>query len=115
MFVGTALIPIDPTVAEEKVTFDFGPGLDANVSIIDITSITCTPVSGTDGAPATRLLGSPKVIPSPKTGATGGAVQQLVGNMLPGVVYQLQCVVATSDEQELSMRWNLPCGSPPGQ
>jgi len=105
---------IDPTVEEEYLKFDFGPGLGVGVSITGAT-ITCRVVAGSDPAPASRVLSSPAFITSPSTGAPSAAVLVLVGKMLAAVVYQFQCLAACSDTQVLSVRLQLPCAQPPGQ
>jgi hypothetical protein len=107
-------MPIDPDVGEEFVVFDFGPGLSPGVVINTIISVTSTAIVNADPAAGSRVLGAPALVDSPKTGAPVAAVRVLVGRMVAGVTYQLQAVVACSDNQRLSLRWNLPCASPPG-
>jgi len=109
----TSSTPIDPG-EQEFVTFDFAPGLSPGVIINSVVVVKCTVVSGTDPNPQSRVLGAPSIVASPATGAAKVAVEQLVGNMLAGVTYQLQAVVSCSDNQQLSLRWNLPCSQPPG-
>src|SRR5579872_6288072 len=89
--------PIDTTVEYEPIGFDFGPILDAGVTIVSIISVTCQVVSGTDPSPASRLTGPATIIASKATGAANAAVSQPIGNMLAWVRYRLQCVVQTSD------------------
>jgi hypothetical protein len=109
----TATTPIDP-IEREWITFDFGPGVSTGVQIDQIVSFTCKAVVGVDAAAQSRVIGAPSLVASPTTGAALAAVKQLVGSMVAGVTYQLQCVVAASDKQVLSWRWNLPCAQPPG-
>lgn len=114
MSLAPALKPnIDPTVEEETVTFDFGLALNGNVSI-SVDEILCIAIVGTDASAGSRLIGDPTVVASPTTGGFNQAVLQLVGTMLAGVTYQLQCVVTTSDGQTLSLRVNWTCATPPG-
>lgn len=112
MLVVQAFPPIDPTVEKENITFDYGPRLDAGVTITSAT-LTCTAINGLDSSASSRLLGSSAIVPSPSTGAAAGAVIQSVGTMIAGVTYQLQCVAQTSDGQALSLRMNLTCATLP--
>ncbi|HVM78853.1 MAG TPA: hypothetical protein VMU06_07525 [Stellaceae bacterium] len=109
----TSRTPIDPQ-EQELITFDFAPGLSSGVIVNRVVAVSCAVVSGTDPNPQSRVLGPPSIVASPTTGAAKVAVEQLVGNMLAGVLYQLQAVVSCSDNQQLSLRWNLPCSQPPG-
>jgi hypothetical protein len=112
-----ALAPaIDPTVEEESITFDFGPALGTGVSITSVDFTSCVVVQGVDPDAASRIINppAPALIASPATGAPNAAVVLLVGEMLAGVNYQLQCVVVTSDGQMLSLRADLPCATLPG-
>lgn len=104
--------PIDSTVEQETVTFDFGPLLAPGVVITSIVSLTCVVYAGRDPAPSTRLIGASALGPSPKTFANTTAVYQLVGNMVGGVTYRLQCVVKTSDGQTPSGYTHLECKTP---
>lgn len=110
--------PIDAGVEQLTVTFDFGLiPLAPGVTITRVVSVTCVvslsaPYLTPDSAAATRLL-SPAIIgPSPKTGNASQAVLQLVGNMVGGCRYLLQCVVDTSDGQQPSVWTHLPCVTP---
>lgn len=127
MFVGTAKVPIDPTSEGDTITFDFAPGLAAGESINGVSGagliagttlgVTCTSIgdnASLDSTPAVRVLSSPVLGPSPSTGVANQAVLVLVGNMVAGVLYQLTVVVKTTGTQQLVMRWNLPCATPPG-
>jgi len=69
-------------------------------------------VEGADSAPATRVLGSPLVIPSPTTGGDLQCVVQKFGNMVDDVVYGLQCLVTTSDGQTLACDAQLRSRAP---
>lgn len=106
------LPPIDSTVEIETVTFDFGLILVAGVTITGVTSLTCEVVSGTDPNPASRLVGSAAIVASPNSGGANQAVAQLVGTMLGGVTYRLQCVATSSDGQTISLWNHLTCQTP---
>jgi hypothetical protein len=101
--------PIDATVEQETIGFDFGPALKAGVTITSVATITCAVHSGTDATPSARLVGGSSIVASQATGAPSAAVAQNIGNMLAGVTYVLQCVVNTSDGQKLSLWSRLPC------
>jgi hypothetical protein len=104
--------PIDSTVEQFVVTWDFGFILGQNVSITNIVEIVCSVVTGNDPNAATRLLAIPQTIPSPNTGGIDQAVSQLIGNMIGGTTYRLQCVVQTSDGQQPSLWSHLSCIDP---
>lgn len=103
--------PIDATVEQETITFDYGRMLAVGVTV-SIVSISCTVVSGSDVTPSSRLLGVPAVVTSPNSGGASQAVSQLVGTMVAGTVYLLQCVVSTSDGQKPSLWTHLACQAP---
>jgi hypothetical protein len=102
---------IDATVEFETVTFDHGLILAAGAAITSAT-VTCSVVSGTDPTPSARVVGSPSNTTSLQTGAANAAVSQLVGGMVAGVTYRLQCVATTSDRQSLSLWTHLTCQAP---
>lgn len=104
--------PIDEIVEEETVTFDYGILLAAGVVLTGAPTLTCDVYSGTDPAPSSRLLGAAAFVASPNSGASNAAVAQLVGTMVAGVTYRLQCVCATSDGQNLSLWNHLSCQAP---
>jgi hypothetical protein len=104
--------PIDATIEEETVTFDYGLILAAGVTLTGTPTVTCAVYSGTDDSPASRLIGPPAFIKSANSGAANAAVAQLVGDMLAGVTYRLQCVCKTSDGQNLSLWTHLSCQAP---
>lgn len=106
------LPPIDATVEIETVTFDFGLILVAGVTVTGISSVTCEVVSGTDSNPASRLVGGAAIVASPNSGGANQAVAQLVGTMLGGVTYRLQCVVTSSDGQTISLWNHITCQTP---
>jgi hypothetical protein len=106
---------IDSTVEEETVTFDYGLILATGVTITSVVSVTCNVAAGSEGSdpsPASRLINGAQIAASPSTEASLAAVNQLVGDMLGGVTYLLQCVVNTSDGQKLSLWTHLPCVTP---
>jgi hypothetical protein len=108
--------PIDAVVEVETVTFDFGPIISAGVTI-SAPAVTCVVYNSSldgviDPSPASRLIGPAQVTKSPNTGLAGQAIAQLVGTMIGGLTYRLQCVVTTSDGQTLSLWNHLACDTP---
>lgn len=101
--------PIDAVVEQEIVGFDFGPVLAAGVGITSVVGVTCAVYRGADTNPAARLLGAAQVAPSQATGAPNAQVNQLVGTMLAGATYRLQCTVTTGDGQTLDLWTHLAC------
>jgi hypothetical protein len=110
------LTPIDDTVEERTFTFDFGKNLLSGVTLTAVTELTCVVVTGADPTPWERILSTPAIVdalPAPLgSGVVDGAVAVLIGTMLGGVTYLLQCVAQTSDGQELSLWQDLPCLTP---
>lgn len=104
--------PIDTTVEEEVVTFDFGLLLDTGEIISSIISVTCEVYIGIDADADDRQVGTAAIEPSPATGLTSGAVAQLFGTMIAGVTYRLSCNVLTSTGQKLNIWVHLPCIEP---
>lgn len=98
--ITTLIPPIDANVAEENIAFDFGLVLDPTVTLQGVLAINVTVIAGSDPTPQMRLLGSPQIIASPTTGALASAVVQRFGQTLDGVIYGLQCVAQTSDNQK---------------
>jgi len=111
----TARVPIDPGEAE-NITFDFGPAMSPGVYITNVNSITCSAVvnAAADPDPQSRVLSAGMLMPSAETGAADAAMRALFGNMIAGVVYQLQCIVSCIDSQRLPIRWHIRCAEPPG-
>jgi hypothetical protein len=103
--------PIDAG-EEETVGFDFGPILSSGVTITGTPTVTCAAYRGSDAAASSRFVGSAEIVASSKTGAPSAQVNQLVGTMVGGVTYRLQCVVDTSDGQTLSLWAHLACIAP---
>lgn len=100
------------SVEQETVTFDYGGILKPGITLTGTPTITCEVYSGTDPTPAARIIGPWRMGDSPNTGAPNAAIYQLVGNMLAGTTYRLQCVCATSDTQNLSLWTHLGCEQP---
>ena len=59
-----------------------------------------------------RLQSDPMIVASPNSGAAASAVSLLVGSMIGGTIYRLQCWCATSDGQTLSLWTHLMCRTP---
>jgi hypothetical protein len=109
--------PIDAGIENVTVTFDFGLILNAGVSITGVVSLTCsvfqsTSDTVTDPTPQARILGASQIQTSPNSRQPNQAVLQLVGTMIGGVYYRLQCVVTTSDGQQLSLWNHVLCQTP---
>lgn len=103
---------IDSTVEIETVTFDYGLMLTPGVIIEEVLDLTISVVSGSDRAPASRLIGTSSIVSSPNSKRASQAVSQLVGQMIANSVYRLQCVATTSDGQTLSLWTHLTCIQP---
>ena len=111
----SALPAMDPTVEQVIVTFDFSGQLNPGITILGVLDVTCTvsPASLVqDPMPATRLIDNTVIIDSPLNTEPAQAFTQLIGNMVAGVIYVLQGVVLTSDGQQLSLWFNVPCIQP---
>jgi hypothetical protein len=109
--------PIDATVEVETITFDYGRLLNPGVTLTTIVLMACTisslnPNGGSDLNPQSRLIGSPQIVVSPKTGAAGSAVAQLFGTAVANVEYLIQCAASTSDGQMLSLWTHLQAQQP---
>lgn len=103
---------IDAVIEIETVTFDFGRLLTPDAIITGIISVTCQISQSlsdtiTDPAPQSRAIGAAVITTSPSTGLANQAVSQLVGTMIGGITYELQCVAATSNGQQLSLWGHL--------
>ena len=110
-----ALPSIDPTEEQVIITFDYSGQLNTGVTILGVLAVTCSvrassPVA--DPTPQLRLIDNAVIIASPLNAQPGQAVTQLVGNMIAGVLYILQCVVITSDGQQPSLWIDAPCLAP---
>lgn len=106
------LLPaIDMTVEEEFITFDYSQIL-CQATVTSVLSFTCTVKYGSDANPSSRILSTPQIVTSPVTGLVNTAVTVLLGDMVSGVTYLLQCVVQTSDGQKLSLWTTLSCETP---
>lgn len=109
--------PIDAVVEVETVTFDYGRILVSSAYVTTIVAVSCTVFqsdsdSVVDPTPQNRLISSAVIAPSPNSGLANQAVAQLVGTMIGGITYLLQCVVQTSDGQTLSLWTHITCDIP---
>ena len=109
--------PIDAVVEIETVTWDFGRVLKPGVTITAVVSTTASVVSNLSTAPdpnpQSRLIGSTQITTSPKVPTMpNAAVMQLFGTAIANVCYLLQCVVTTSDGQQLSAWQHFYCKQP---
>lgn len=107
--VGALDPPIDADVEFETVGFDYGFVVAEGETIVAVEEVVCVVLVGTDATPAARLIGSAQIAASRSTGAPAAMVLQLIGGMLTGVTYGLQCVARTSDGQKLSIRCQAQC------
>ena len=105
---GNDFSPLDPTEVITG-TLDFGPWLGVGVVLTSVVALTCTVISGTDGVPSSRLVGSSSIVSSPTNGAASAAVRQQWGNMLAGVIYIITVTVSTSDGQTLTLYAHEQC------
>lgn len=101
--------PID---ADEQVYawFDFAPELSTGVTIVSV-AMTCLSVLNIDPTPAARLLGTPALAPSPSTGAAMQGVRQLIGTMIGGERYRLECLAQASDGQIFNIDTHIDCNA----
>lgn len=104
--------PIDSSVELLTAGFDFGPVAGVGETIASITALTCAVYIGADANPSSRLIGSPSIVASKKTGVAALGVTFQVGSMLAGVTYRLQCVVLTTAGNELSLWTHFACVQP---
>jgi hypothetical protein len=104
------LPPIDD---DEKVpiTFDFAPELSTGTAVASIVAVTCSAIFGIDTNPSARILGSAILAPSPSTGVANQAVRQMVGTMIGGERYRLQCLANISDGQILNIDTHADCNA----
>jgi hypothetical protein len=110
-----ALPTIDPTEEQVIITFDYSGQLNIGVTILGVLSVTCgvrasSPVA--DPSPQSRLIDNAVIIASPLNAQPLQAVTQLVGNMISGALYVIQCVVVTSDGQQPSLWIDAACLAP---
>ena len=85
-------------------TFDFSAALATEETLTGTPTCTISVLSGVDATPDSRLLEGPAIVES--------TVTVLIGDMLPGVVYQVLVVVSTSGGQTFDL-WALqPCVAP---
>jgi hypothetical protein len=109
MSQGNDLSPAqDAGVEFENIGFDFGPALAAAEQITSVTSITCSADSGFDPDAQSRLSGVSSIVTSTATSQPNQQVNTQIGHVLGGVMYLIQCVVATTGGQSLSLYTHLP-------
>jgi hypothetical protein len=113
MSQGNDLSPAqDAGVEFENIGFDFGPALAPTEQITSVTAITCSADTGFDPDSQTRLSGSSSIVTSTATSQPNQQVNTQVGHVIGGVTYLIQCVVATSAGQSLSLYTHLPGNVP---
>lgn len=104
--------PIDAVVEYAYVVFDWGAILQNGVTIDSIEEVLCEVFEGVDDDASMRLIYPPFIFKSPTSCIDSTAVVQMVGNMVGGVVYRLQCIVMMTDGQQLSLWAHLECDTP---
>lgn len=110
---GNDLCPsIDAVLEEEPIGFDFGPMLAQGVTLLSIEELIVTVEFGVDADPASRVLSTPQIVPSPTTGHASQAVAVMFGTAIGGVTYRLQCVCVASDDSHPSVWGDFPCVAP---
>lgn len=111
---------IDPQVERVTATFNFDPWLGIGVTVTSVVSVTASVAQRSltqDAAPQAIISGVPQIGPVPPmfpgvpAGLPGRAVLQQIANTQAGVTYLLQCLVLTSDGQELNLATHLPCNA----
>jgi hypothetical protein len=108
---GNNLSPIDPTVEKVTVTFNFAPWFAAGVTVTSIASITALVAEDSlaqDPNPQNVVFGSPQIGNVPGLPANTAVLQQISG-CVANVTYVLECLVGTSDNQELNLATQLAC------
>jgi hypothetical protein len=110
------LTPIDAVLEERLVSFDYGLELTTGTVVTGVLDLTCTVVTGVDPNAQDRILSAPAIVdaaPLPfGTGVADAAVSVMIGEMVAGVTYLLQCVVQTTDSQHLSVWQHQDCIEP---
>lgn len=111
---------VDPTVEQVTTTFNFDPWLALGETVTAILSITVTNSKFTlsqDPNPQAIIFGAPQIGPVPPQfpgippGTPNRAVLQQVANCQSGVIYLLQCLVMTSNNQKLNLASHLACAT----
>lgn len=107
MYVG---VDFDPMETEESQTlgFDFVNHLQPNETLQSATW-SCTVLRGTDGNPASHMLGPPRLV-TPDGSTLQTATVQGFGGFLPEVVYTLRAIVVTNQGNTRSY-WSHVYGS----
>lgn len=105
---------IDPT-QKATVTFDFGVMLPTSVTIgfpvvINVTLAQNSP--RLDRNPSAIITVAPQIGSSPNNGLASKAVLIQIGNLVPGVTYDLQCTAAASNGDTPSVWTQATCVAP---
>jgi hypothetical protein len=102
---------VPPIDANEKayVAFDFSPEMTSG-TIITSATVTCLSVLGVDPTPELRLLDYAAIAPSP-SGTQRQAVRQLIGEMVGGERYRIQCLAQISDGQIFNIDTHVDCNA----
>lgn len=108
----TNMVPPTTPGEVETLTFDYSDLLGDDEFILSVESVKCAVVFGSDD-PAGKIIGSNLIIRSPETGKIDAAVLQRVGDMVGGVIYQIQCLVQTTGGQTLRLSANMSCDAIP--
>jgi len=106
------LSPIWATYQSQSISFDFGNFLAAGVVLTGTPTINVLIQSGTDPNPQSHLYGPAVIgtVPLPKgTGITNTAVIQQFVDGIAGVVYLLECICSSSDNNVAVGVARLPC------
>ena len=112
------LPPIDSTIQEEPIAFDFQPYLPPGVTLTGTPTVLMTVAADSDVADADvgdRILGSPvkgKVDPPHGAGIDDTAVIVLIGQCVAGVTYLLHCHCRRSDGGNASLWTRMKCFAP---
>lgn len=109
-----------PTILDPRqpqtYTWDFGPHLAqsylAGVTIQGIVATAVTLRSGVDPNFASRLTGTPTLVPSPRTLIANTAVAQIFGPSVDGCVYLLECQIQLSNGDAPVLVRALPVALP---
>ncbi|MGH7068278.1 MAG: hypothetical protein ACREEU_10900 [Acetobacteraceae bacterium] len=114
----TALMSLTSPEQTAVVTADFGPMLESGVTItaVALVSMTVWPNSShpaQDPEAASRIIGPPEVVASPKTGVANAAIAQKIGNLLENVRYAIRIAGTASDGTEPEL-WEYMTADYPG-
>lgn len=101
--------PIDEN-EQIYIMFDFAPEMSSG-TIIATATITCIGIFGVDLNASSRVLGVPALAPSPSSGIANQAVRQMIGDMIGGERYRIQCLARIGDGQIFSLDTHVDCNS----